>query len=43
MTMQRPAYKITPSSPGSDVAGETAAAMAAGSIAFKTKSNVSVS
>ncbi|XP_046344335.2 endoglucanase 4-like isoform X1 [Haliotis rufescens] len=37
MTMARPAYKITASSPGSDVAGQTAAAMAAGSIAFKDK------
>ncbi|BFZ07399.1 hypothetical protein BsWGS_10438 [Bradybaena similaris] len=37
MTMARPAYKITPSKPGSDVAMETAAAMAAGYLAFKTK------
>ncbi|XP_071109686.1 uncharacterized protein [Haliotis cracherodii] len=37
MTMARPSYKIDASKPGSDVAGETAAAMAAGSIAFKTK------
>ena len=35
MTMARPAWKLTPSAPGSDLAGETAAAMAAGSIAFK--------
>jgi len=31
----RPAYKIGPNKPGSDLAGETAAALAAGSIAFK--------
>ncbi|XP_069105272.1 uncharacterized protein [Argopecten irradians] len=37
MTMARPALKLTTSRPGSDVAGETAAAMAAGSIAFKTR------
>ncbi len=35
MTMARPAYKITASCPGSDVAGETAAAMAASSLVFK--------
>jgi len=35
MQMWRPAYKITAGSPGSDLAGETAAAMAAGSIAFR--------
>ncbi|KAH3828330.1 hypothetical protein DPMN_130285 [Dreissena polymorpha] len=35
MTMARPAFKITESRPGSDVAGETAAAMAAGSLVFK--------
>ena len=34
MTMNRPAYSVTTSAPGSDVAGETAAALAAGSIAF---------
>jgi endoglucanase len=34
MTMARPAYKVTPSSPGSDVAGETAAALAAASLVF---------
>ena len=33
--MPRPAYKITASRPGSDVAGDTAAAFAAGSIVFK--------
>ncbi|XP_046566271.1 endoglucanase 4-like [Haliotis rubra] len=40
MTMARPAYKITASSPGSDVAGQTAAAMAAGSMAFEDKGNL---
>ncbi len=35
MAMARPAAKITASCPGSDVAGETAAAMAASSIVFK--------
>lgn len=37
MTMARPAFKVTQNNPGSDVAGNTAAAFAAGSIAFKTK------
>lgn len=37
MTMARPAYKITASKPGSDVAMETAAAMAAGYLVFKNK------
>ncbi len=32
---KRPAYKITESKPGSDLAGETAAALAAASIVFK--------
>jgi len=32
---KRPAYKITQSAPGSDLAGETAAALAAASIVFK--------
>ncbi|WP_123371944.1 glycoside hydrolase family 9 protein [Cellulomonas sp. PhB150] len=36
MTMARPSYKIDPSCPGSDVAGETAASMATASILFKT-------
>ena len=36
MTMARPAYSITTSKPGSDLAGETAAALAAASILFKT-------
>jgi hypothetical protein len=35
--MDRPAFKITASRPGSDVAAEYAAAMAAGSIVFKDK------
>ncbi|TQE01777.1 hypothetical protein C1H46_012577 [Malus baccata] len=35
MTTNRRAYKISPSNPGSDLAGETAAAMAAASIVFR--------
>jgi hypothetical protein len=35
MTMNRPAYKLTTAHPGSDLAAETAAALAAGYIAFK--------
>jgi endoglucanase len=35
MQMARPSYRITTSCPGSDLAGETAAAMAAASIAFR--------
>ncbi|CAL1542597.1 unnamed protein product, partial [Lymnaea stagnalis] len=35
MDMERPAYKLTPESPGSDVIAETTASMAAGYIAFK--------
>lgn len=35
MTTDRQAYKIDPSNPGSDLAGETAAAMAAASIVFR--------
>ncbi|CAA0812093.1 Endoglucanase 6 [Striga hermonthica] len=35
MTTSRVAYKIDPSHPGSDLAGETAAAMAAASIVFR--------
>ena len=34
MTMDRPAYSISPSKPGSDLAGETAAALAAASIFY---------
>ncbi len=36
MTMERPAYKIDSNNPGSDLAGETAAALAAASIVFKS-------
>ncbi|XP_059641533.1 endoglucanase 6-like [Cornus florida] len=35
MTTSRQAYKIDPSNPGSDLAGETAAAMAAASVVFR--------
>ncbi|XP_071479249.1 uncharacterized protein [Diadema antillarum] len=35
LTMARPAWKITTSNPGSDLAGETAAALAAASIVFR--------
>jgi endoglucanase len=35
MQMARPSYRITTSCPGSDLAGETAAALAAASIAFR--------
>jgi len=35
MQMARPAFRITSTCPGSDLAGETAAAMAAASIAFR--------
>ncbi|CAK9143171.1 unnamed protein product [Ilex paraguariensis] len=35
MTTPRTAYKIDPSNPGSDLAGETAAAMAAASLVFR--------
>lgn len=35
MTMSRPSFKVTSSQPGSDLAGETAAAFAAASILFK--------
>lgn len=35
MTMARPAFKISAQRPGSDLAGETAAALAAASIAFR--------
>jgi hypothetical protein len=37
MAMSRPSYFIDPTKPGSDIAGETAAAMAAASIVFKTE------
>nr|WGC43860.1 GH9-2 [Procambarus clarkii] len=35
MTMERPSYKIDEAKPGSDLAGETAAALAAASIVFQ--------
>ncbi|XP_076439115.1 endoglucanase E-4-like, partial [Babylonia areolata] len=35
MTMDRPVYTLTPTAPGSDLAAETAAALAAGYLAFK--------
>ncbi len=35
MQMARPSYRVTTSCPGSDLAGETAAALAAASIAFR--------
>ncbi|XP_070574565.1 uncharacterized protein [Ptychodera flava] len=35
MTMERPSYKATPESPGSNVAGEAAAALAAASMVFR--------
>lgn len=35
MAMSRPAYKVDPSCPGSDLAAETAASMAAASIVFR--------
>jgi hypothetical protein len=35
MTMYRPAYKLSPEAPGSDIVGETAAALAAGSVVFR--------
>jgi len=41
MTMARPAYSITAAAPGSDLAGETAAALAAASIYFKAAGNAS--
>nr|KAG5688841.1 hypothetical protein BaRGS_004518 [Batillaria attramentaria] len=39
MTMQRPAFKIDASNPGSDLAMETAAAFAAGSMVFKERTS----
>nr|8IHW_A Chain A, Endoglucanase [Eisenia fetida] len=35
MTMERPAWSISPSAPGSDLAAETAAALAAGYLVFR--------
>ncbi|CAD5316263.1 unnamed protein product [Arabidopsis thaliana] len=40
MTTDRKAYRIDPSNPGSDLAGETAAAMAAASIVFRRSNPV---
>ncbi|CAG2231369.1 E3.2.1.4 [Mytilus edulis] len=37
MHMSRPAYKIYPGAPGSDVAGSTVAALAIGAVVFKEK------
>ena len=37
MSIPRPAFKVDANNPGSDVAGETAAALAAASLAFKVK------
>ena len=42
MTMDRPAWSISPSAPGSDLAAETAAAMAAGFILFRDSGIVQV-
>ncbi len=39
MKMNRPAYRLDPSKPGSDAAGEAAAALAAASIAFRGVDN----
>ncbi len=39
MTIARPAYKVTANNPGSDVVGETAAALASASIVFKKTGN----
>ena len=39
MTMARPAFSISPSNPGSELAGETAAALAAASILFKSSNS----
>ena len=41
MTMHRPSYAVTASLPGSDIAGETAAAMAVGAIVFKDTGGIS--
>ena len=40
MTMERPSQKVDPNCPGSDLAGETAAALAAASILFKVRNNL---
>ncbi|XP_045615169.2 endoglucanase E-4 [Procambarus clarkii] len=41
MTMQRPSYKIDSNNPGSELAAETAAALAAASIVFKSDGSYS--
>ncbi|XP_059173971.1 endoglucanase E-4-like [Physella acuta] len=43
MTMARPCQTVSSSNKGSDIAAETAAALAAGSIAFKTKGDTAYS
>lgn len=40
MDPNRPSFKIDAARPGSDVAGETAAAMTCGYLAFKTKGKI---
>lgn len=40
MDTPRTAYKVNAANPGSDVAGETAAALAAASMAFRTADGV---
>ena len=35
MATYRPTFKVTPSSPGSDVAGDTASALALGYLVFR--------
>ena len=42
MTMPRPAYHITESGPGSDLAGETAAALAAASMVYREMEDISL-
>ncbi|XP_077995024.1 uncharacterized protein LOC144448620 [Glandiceps talaboti] len=42
MTMARPAYKVDAANPGSDCVGDTAAAMAAASIAFRDYATVEI-
>ena len=40
MTMERPSYKIDPNCPGSDLAAETAAALASASIVFAVRRKI---
>ncbi len=42
MTMDRPAYRLTDSAPGSDLAAEMAAAMAAASILYQSTGTLMV-